>query len=176
MSNQAKDWQKGYYTILVDGKTLVVSKKVKTGKNEYGFPTYKHVTATSQCAPEDEFSLSMGVALAMDRLNKKLSEEFDGIKVGDKVRIKDCVLSYTTYVDWITKNVDDVKLVTCYAYESMPRADETTYVVKAIAPWGTDKNDPMLAFVQRYFVFNGKIDTNQPCYLIDIDGLEKIYG
>lgn len=175
MSNQAKDWQEGVYTIRAEGKIVTVTKKVKTEENRFG-PIYKAVTATARCAPEDEFDLTVGVSLAMNRLNKKLSEELDGIKVGDKVKIKDEGLSYTTYVDWIAKNVDDVKLVTCYAYESMPCADETTYVVKAIAPWGTNENGPMLAFVQRYFVFNGKIDTNQPCYLIDIDGLEKIYG
>ena len=172
MSNQAKDWQKGYYTILVDGKTLVVSKKVKTGKNEYGFPTYKHVTATSQCAPEDDFSLSMGVALAMDRLSKKLDK--DKIEVGDKVKIKDYSLSYTTYVDWIAKNVDNVKLAACYAYETIPEQDDTEYMVKAIAPW-RNEDSPKLAYVQRYFVhYNGKISDSEPCFLMCIDGLEKV--
>lgn len=26
MSNQAKNWQEGYYTVLVDGKIIAVSK------------------------------------------------------------------------------------------------------------------------------------------------------
>lgn len=87
MSNKAKDWQQGYYTVFVDGKTIAVSKKVEAGKNELGFPTYKAVTATSQCSPEDEFSLSMGVALAMDRLNEKIKPK--DIQVGDTVKIID---------------------------------------------------------------------------------------
>lgn len=174
MSNLAKDWQEGYYTVLVDGKTVVVSKKVKVGKNELGFPTYKHVTATSQCAPEDEFSLSMGVALAMDRLSKELDK--DKIEVGDKVKIKNCGLSYTTYASWIKKNIDDVGLATCFVYGKIPYEDGAVYVVKAIAPWSIKYEDgKMLAYVQKYFVFsNGKVDDNEPCYLISLDGLEKV--
>ena len=176
MSNQAKDWQKGYYTILVDGKTLVVSKKVKTGKNEHGFPTYKYVTATSQCAPEDDFSLSMGVALAMDRLSKELDK--DKIEVGDMVKIKNFSLSYITYASWIKKNINNVGLAACYVYGQTPKLDETEYIVKAIAPWyvgqGIDEGK-MLAYIQRYYKFNnGKVDDNQPCYLMRIDGLEKV--
>lgn len=175
MSNLAKDWQKGYYTVLVDGKTIAVSKKIEIGKNEIGYPTYKHVTATSQCAPEDEFSLSMGVALAIDRLNKELGK--DKIEVGDKVRIKNACLSYTAYVRWIKKNIDDVGLAACFAYEQVPKADGTEYIVKAIAPWGTEYvGGKMLAYVQKYFVFNnGKVDDNESCYLMAINGLEKIY-
>lgn len=176
MSNQAKDWQKGYYTVLVDGKTIAVSKKVKIGENELGFPTFKTVTATSQCAPEDEFSLSMGVALAMDRLNKELGK--DKIEVGDKVKIKNYGLSYTTYSRWIKKNIDDVGLAACYVFGQTPKLDETEYIVKAIAPWcvaqDKDKGE-MLAYIQRYYKFNsGRTDDNQPCYLIRINGLEKV--
>ena len=176
MSNQAKDWQKGYYTVLVDGKTIAVQKKVKTGMDSCGFPTFKTVIGTAQCAPEDEFSLSMGVALAMDRLNKQLSEANDKtIKVGDKVKIKNCGLSYTTYVNWIVKNVGNVKLATCYAYATIPEQDDTEYIVKAIAPWGNE-DSPKLAYVQRYFVYyNGKISDSEPCFLMRIDGLEKVY-
>lgn len=169
MSNQAKDWQKGYYTVLVDGKTIAVSKKVKTGKNELGFPTFKTVTATAQCSPEDEFSLSMGVALAMDRLSKELGK--DKIEVGDKVRIKNNSLSYTTYASWIKKNIDDVGLAACFVYGQIPYEDDAVYVVKAIAPWDTNTEynvNKMLAYVQKCFAFN------EPCYLIGVDGLEKV--
>lgn len=172
MSNQAKDWQKGYYTILVDGKTIAVSKKVKTGKNELGFPTYKHVTVTTQCAPEDEFNLSMGVALAMDRLSKELDK--GKIEVGDKVKIKSCDQSYTTYVSWIKKNINDVGLAACYSFGQIPKEDDTVYIVKAIAPW-SNSVDEKLAYVQRYFKFsNGGISDNEFCYLMCTDGLEKV--
>lgn len=174
MSNQAKDWQKGYYTALVDGKTIAVSKKVKIGKNELGFPTYKYVTATARCSPEDEFSLSMGFALAMDRLNKELSK--NKIEVGDKVKIKDADLCYLTYIDWIKKNIDDVGLAACFAFNQPLKADETEYIVKTIAPWGIEhEEDKMLAYVQKYFVYSGgEVNDHEACYLIEVDGLEKV--
>lgn len=174
MGNLAKDWQKGYYTVLVDGKTIAVSKKVKTGKNELGFPTYKYITATARCAPEDEFSLSMGVALATDRLNKELGK--DKIEVGDKVKIKDADLCYLIYIDWIKKNIDDVGLAACFAFNQLPETDETEYIVKAIAPWGIKhEKGKMLAYVQKYFVYSGgEVNDHEACYLIEVDGLEKV--
>lgn len=174
MSNLAKDWQEGFYSVVVEGKTIAVSKNVKTGKNEHGFHTYKPVTVTSRCAPEDEFSLSMGVALAMDRLSKELGK--DKIEVGDKVKIVDSGLSYPTYASWIKKNIDDVGLATCFAYGQIPYDDDAIYVVKAIGPWNIKREEgKMLVYVQKYFVFsNGKVDDNESCYLISVDGLEKV--
>lgn len=173
MSNKAKDWQNGEYTIRVQGKRVEASAVLNVSKN--GCLAFKRYSATAHCAPEDEFSLSIGVALAMDRLSKQLNE---GIKVGDKVKIKDYGLSYTTYVDWIKKNVNDIGLAACYAYETIPENGDTVYVVKAIAPWGTkyeEDKGKMLAYIQEYFVYNGKVGTNQPCYLMRVDGLEKVY-
>ena len=121
----------------------------------------------------------MGVALAMDRLNKQLAEVNDKtIKVGDKVKIKDYGKSYTTYVSWIKQNIDDVGLVACYSYGQIPEADDTVYVVKTIAPWNAKYNRSDvkdLAYIQRYFKFyDGRASTNEPCYLMSIDGLEKV--
>lgn len=177
MSNQAKDWQEGAYTIHVRGNSIRAEKVYK--EEVGGLTRYKKSSATAKCDPEDEFSLSMGVALAMDRLNKQLGEERGGIKVGDRVKIKDEGLSYTTYTDWIKENIDDVGLATCYAYCQIPEANDTVYMVKTIAPWGNkyqkDK-DKKLAYIQQYFKFsNGKISHNEVCYLMRIDGLEKVY-
>lgn len=178
MSNQAKDWQEGEYYVRVDGKTVTVNKKKYDGMGKYG-PLYKSFTVTAKCAPEDEFNLSMGVALAMDRLNKQLSKELDGIKVGDKVKIKNGGLSYTTYTNWIKKNIDSVSLAACYAYSQIPEANNTVYVVKAIAPWNTkyeENKDKKLVYIQSYFRFqDGKVSDNEVCYLMRIDGLEKVY-
>lgn len=177
MSNLAKDWQEGAYTIHVEGKFVEASKVYKEKVN--GCTCYKKSFAQAKCAPEDEFSLSIGVALAMDRLNKQLAEANDKtIKVGDKVKIKDYGKSYTTYATWIKKNIDDVGLVACYCYGQIPEADDTVYVVKTIAPWDAkyDKSNVKdLAYVQCYFKFHdGRVSTNEPCYLMSIDGLEKV--
>lgn len=174
MSNQAKDWQEGSYTVLVEGKHILVQKRVEIGKNSYGLPISKTMTAHACCSPEDEFSLSMGVALAMDRLSKELGK--DKIEVGDKVKIKNSGLSYSTYLRWIKKNLDNVELAACFVYGQRPKVDETEYIVKAIAPWDVEHGgDKMLAYVQKYFVYNnGKVDDNEPCYLIAVEGLEKV--
>lgn len=164
MSNLAKDWQEGQYTVLVDGKTITVSKKIKTGKNEQGFLTSKTVTATSQCAPEDEFSLSMGVALAMDRLNKELGK--DKIEVGDKVKIKDISKVYPTYISWLTKNLYGVGDIARYAYGCRPFLDEF-YRILVIAPYSLD-NNKKLAYIEPFE------SVTKPCYLIEVDGLEKV--
>lgn len=172
MSNQAKDWQKGAYTIHVEGNS-VEAIKVYAEKIDGGI-RFKKKLAKAKCAPEDVFSLSTGVMLAMDRLNKELDK--DKIEVGDKVKIKNHSLSYTTYASWIKKNIDDVGLATCFVYGKIPYEDGAVYVVKAIAPWNIEYEDgKMLAYVQKYFVFsNGKVDDNEPCYLISLDGLEKV--
>ena len=169
MSNQAKDWQEGSYTVCVRGNFVEASKVYK--ERVGSLTRYKKSSAIAKCDPEDEFSLSMGVALAMDRLSKELGK--GKISVGDKVKIKDSDLSYITYVSWIAENVNDIKLAACYDYEAIPKTDGEEYVVKAIAPWKNGSNN-MLAYIQRYYVYySGKISDNQPCYLMRIDGLEK---
>ena len=172
MSNLAKSWQEGSYTVRVTGN-LVEASKVYKGEVD-GHICYKKSSAQAKCDPEDEFSLSMGVALAMDRLNKELGK--DKIEVGDKVKIKDNGLSYTTYASWIKKNINDVGLAAYFAYGQIPNEDDTVYVVKAIAPFGTwyDVNK-MLVYVQEYFVYSdGKVSDDEACYLIEVDGLEKV--
>lgn len=112
----------------------------------------------------------------MDRLNKELSK--GKIEVGDKVKIKNSGLSYSTYTTWINKNINNVGLAACYVYGQIPKLDETEYIVKAIAPWyvGQGKDEgTMLVYIQRYYKFiDGKVSDNEPCYLIRIDGLEKV--
>lgn len=167
MSNLAKDWQEGSYTVRVTGNLVEASKVYKDTVN--GHICYKKSSAQAKCNPDDEFSLSMGVALAMDRLNKELGK--GKIEVGDKVKIKDRLLSYATYASWIKKNIDDVGLAACFVYGQIPYEDDAVYVVKAIAPWDTNTEynvNKMLAYVQKCFAFN------EPCYLIEVDGLEKV--
>nr|DAW16734.1 MAG TPA: hypothetical protein [Caudoviricetes sp.] len=176
MSNLAKDWQEGEYSVRVEGNTVTVGTiRYEKMKGPYGnYLGDKKIIATAKCDPEDEFNLSMGVALAMDRLNKELSK--GKIEVGDKVKIVSNGLSYLTYTRWIEKNINNVGLVACFAYGQIPYEDDAVYVVKAIAPWGVEYDEnKMLAYVQKYFVFsNGKVDDNEPCYLIEVDGLEKV--
>ena len=171
MSNLAKNWQEGCYIVYVKGNSVTAMKDYggKCGSRTY----FGRKSAEARCDPKDEFSLSMGVALAMDRLNKELGK--DKIEVGDKVKIVSKGFVYTTYVGWIADNVPDPCMVACFAYDQIPNEDDTVYVVKAVAPHGGVWNTKKLAYVQKYFeYYSGTVDTNQPCYLINVNGLEKV--
>lgn len=172
MSNLAKDWQEGEYSVRVEGNTVTVGTiRYEKMKGLYGnYLGDKKIIATAKCDPEDEFSLSMGVALAMDRLNKKLGE--NKIEVGDKVKIVTNGRVYSTYADWVVENVHDPRMVARFAYGQVPNEDDTVYVVKAIAPNGM--TGMKLAYIQRYFNYSDVISKQQSCYLIRIDGLEKV--
>lgn len=164
MNNLAKDWQEGSYTVRVTGNLVEASKVYKDTVD--GHICYKKSSAQAKCDPEDEFSLSMGVALAMDRLNKQLAEANNKtIEVGDKVKIKDADLIYDVYVTWVIKNVHDITEVARYAYRSNPNINRA-YKVIAIAPHSA-KDRKNLAYIE-------EIDSVFPsCYLINVDGLEK---
>lgn len=162
MSNLAKDWQEGSYTVRVIGN-LVEASKVYKDKVD-GHICYKKSSAQAKCDPEDEFSLSMGVALAMDRLNKELGK--DKIEVGDKVKIKDAGLIYDGYVAWVIKNIHDIKEVARYAYCGNPDTNYS-YEVIAIAPHSVESEEN-IAYIKK---IDGLLS---PCYLIRIDGLEKV--
>lgn len=162
MSNLAKDWQEGSYTVCVTGNLVEASKVHKNTVD--GYVCYKKSSAQAKCDPEDEFSLSMGVALAMDRLSKELGK--DKIEVGDRVKIKNANLIYDVYATWVIKNVHDITEVARYAYRSDPDTN-CAYKIIAIAPHSA-KDRENLAYIE-------EIDSVfSPCYLINVDGLEKV--
>lgn len=162
MSNLAKDWQEGSYIVYVRGNSVTAMKDYG---GKYGSRTcFGRKSAQAKCDPEDEFSLSMGVALAMDRLNKELGK--DKIEVGDKVKIKDIGKVYPTYISWLTENVCSVGNIARYAYGSRPFLNEF-YRVLVIAPHTID-NNKKLAYIEPVK------SITKPCYLIGVDGLEKV--
>lgn len=172
MSNLAKSWQKGDYILRVEGNSVEAIKVYSERINGHVYCNRK--VAVARCDPKDEFSLSVGVALAMDRLNKELGK--NEIEVGDKVKIVDSGKVYTTNINWIEKNIKDVRLAACFVYGQLPKADGIEYIVKAVAPWDVEhRRGKMLAYVQEYFAHeNGEACDDGACYLIGIDGLETV--
>ena len=167
MSNLAKDWQEGGYTVRVKDGEVEVST-IRTVTKTYltcATDVHKKYVATARCAPEDEFSLSMGVALAMDRLSKELGK--DKIEVGDKVKIKNCSKVYPVYVSWLRENLCDIDDIARYAYGVRPYVSDDYYKVLVIAPY-TPNSDKKLAYIKEIG------NTHFPCYLIEVDGLEKV--
>ena len=161
MSNQAKDWQEGSYIVCVRDNSVEASKvyKEKVGS----LTRYKKSSAQAKCDPEDEFSLSMGVALAMDRLNKELGK--NKIEVGDIVAVRYGNLVNICGSDWVLKNIKDPELLVKYVYGGFLE-NGGKYKVITIAKDNLNPNVTM-AYIQ-------SLDGFEDCYVINILGLEKV--
>lgn len=171
MSNLAKDWQKGTYTIRVKDN-LVEIDTIRPIKKETSFGSctlQKRYVGTARCAPEDEFSLSMGVALAMDRLNKQLESANKEIKVGDRVQIVSPDKAYTTFTSWVARHVHDGTMVAMYKYNCMPDIGIVGKVI-AVAPHDNDKSKTLLYIEQNHLY--GVIHPG--CWLMDSEGVKKL--
>ena len=145
----------GTYTLTIEGKTISITDS--SGR-----------TKTANCAPDDTFNLGEGVNLAMSRLHDKT------IHVGDIVKVVCPGRCYTTYVDWIERNVRTIREAILYRYDECIEAGGK-YRVLYMAEHSEFRADNVLCYVQKYDVFpNGRIDDYAPCYLINIKGVEKI--
>ena len=145
----------GTYTLTIEGKTISITDS--SGH-----------TKTANCAPDDTFNLGEGVNLAMNRLHDKT------ICVGDIVKVTRPGQCYTTYVGWIERNVKSIREAALYRYyESIETGGR--YRVLYMAEHGGNFDDGVLCYVQKYVVYPGaETDELAPCYLINIEGVEKI--
>ena len=144
----------GTYTLTIEGKTVTITDE--DGR-----------TRTANCAPDDTFNLGDGVNLAMSRLHDKT------IRVGDIVKVTRPGQCYSTYVEWIECNVKSVREAALYRYDGSIKTS-SHYKVLHIADHGKSA-DGDLCYVQEYVVYdNGEIEDYAPCYLINIEGVEKI--
>lgn len=166
MSNQAKKWQEGNYSVRVSGKTVTVST-MRFDKGSYLGD--REIIATAKCAPEDEFSLSMGVALAMDRLNEQLESANKEIKVGDRVQIVSPDKAYTAFTSWVTRHVHNGTMVAMYKYECVPGNGIVGKVI-AVAPHDNDKRKTLLYIEQTHFYGF----SHPGCWLMDFEGVKKL--
>ncbi len=83
------------------------------------------------------------------------------IKVGDTVKVVDKGFCFTTYSDWVVKNISDAKHVAKYCYGECVE-DGMTGTVVAIADHSS-KPGKLLVYFETYC----------GCYLIGIEGLKK---
>ena len=145
----------GTYTLTIEGKTITITDS--SGH-----------TKTANCAPDDTFNLGEGVNLAMNRLHDKT------IRVGDIVTVTRPGQCYTTYIGWLEHNVKSIREAALYKYyESIETGGR--YRVLYVAKHGKGSADTVLCYVQKYEVYyNGEINEDAPCYLINIKGVEKI--
>lgn len=164
MSNKAKKWQEGTYTVSVCGSSIAIAKRVKVNEDKLGFPVYKNVIGLAQCCPEDEFDLVTGLNLAMDRVNEKIKPK--NIQVGDTVKIIDSSKCYTTLKEWVAKNVTDITKAIKYAYSCVPDETELAKTFKVLYTT-TDIFNNKLVYVESEFL-------EKACYLINVKGLKKV--
>ena len=144
----------GTYTLAIEGKTITITDE--NGR-----------TRTANCAPDDTFNLGKGVDIAMSRLHDKT------IRVGDIVKVTRPGQCYTTCANWIERNVKSIREAALYRYNESIEKDRH-YKVLHIADHGMN-TDGDLCYVQEYVVYdNGEIEEYAPCYLINIEGVEKI--
>ena len=147
----------GTYTLTIEGKTISITDS--SGH-----------TKTANCAPDDTFNLGEGVNLAMNRLHDKT------IRVGDIVKVTRPGQCYTTYVGWIERNVKSIREAALYRYNESIEADgkyRVLYVAKHGAKRSRRYGDRILCYIQECNAYGG-IDDCAPCYLINIEGVEKI--
>lgn len=171
MSNQAKDWQTGRYTVRVGSNYVEVDTIRPPEKGDARCPciAQRRYIATAHCAPEDEFSLSMGIALAMDRLNKQLESENKEIKVGDRVQIVSSDKAYTTFTSWVTRHVHDGTMVAMYKYNCVPSNGIVGKVI-AVAPHDNDKSKTLL-YIEQNHPYG---DIHPGCWLMGFEGVKKL--
>lgn len=171
MSNLAKDLQEGCYIVYVKNEEVEVSAIRPVTKNYLSCVSdvHKKYVATARCAPEDEFSLSMGVALAMDKLNKQLESENKEIKVGDRVQIVSSNKAYTAFSTWVARHVHDGTMVAMYKYKCVPSNGIVGKVI-AVAPHDNNKRKTLL-YIEQNHPYN---DIHPGCWLMDSEGVRKL--
>lgn len=163
MSNQAKDWQEGEYTIRVKGNSVQVSKICKDVI--HGVICYKQKSAHSRCDPQNEFDLVEGVTIAMKRLKQYITPR---IVEGDMVKIKNDDYIYSNYDAWVTEqlfNGLEPGYAIRFRYNDYEPDLQCKYKVIKIAPH-LDGPDYNLVLIES--------DTpTKRCYVISLRGLEK---
>lgn len=85
-----------------------------------------------------------------------------GFKVGNYVIVKDNGASYTTYTEWLVKNIVDVNYIAYFCFGEEPK-EGRTYRIVMVAPHCNGDNDNILYLIQ-------DIKT-RACYIIGEEGL-----
>lgn len=154
------------YTPTTPNQSIhITTDGMKTyGVMKCGNKVVKRVEA--KCHEDDEFSFETGAKIVMDRLfddeNEKKIENDSTINVGDKVKIIDGGKAYTTYTEWVMQNCPEKAVY--YRY-NVYEANGIVGTVIKIAPHMI--TDIPLCYVET---------ESNACYLIGIEGLEKVIG
>ena len=137
---------------------------------------YDSYVGEAICHEDDTFDVSTGIAVAYTRaykskmeFDKKQKEELakKEIKIGDTVKVINPGENYSSYLEWVYKNVKDFNLVKNYAYNdfllsSFERdAKFTVKILGEISKFGTK-----VAYIQN--------NNSKKCRLINLSAIEKV--
>ena len=93
-------------------------------------------------------------------------EEKEEIKVGDKVKVIDYGLFFDEYYSWVKENINNRELKLKFDYGNVLSNGTICEVLHINKHNGSYNTDETLAYIQDI--------KNKRCYLIDVNGLEKI--
>ena len=93
-------------------------------------------------------------------------EEKEEIKVGDKVKVINNGYCFDEYYDWVKENINNRELKLKFDYGNVLSNGTICEVLHINKHNGSYNTDDILAYIQDM--------ENKRCYLINIEGLEKI--
>ena len=108
-----------------------------------------------------------GINLCLERIADKKREKPKRICVGDRVKVVNPEKAYINCIDWVGINCNSVKDAAAYRKGNKP-AENMIGEVLHIAPY-SGNSDHMLAYIRVGAPFD-----LYDCYLIAVDGLERV--
>lgn len=145
----------GEYRLVINGRKMRV-EKLDDGEK-----------ARATCHKLDNWNMVDGINLCLERIADKKRENKKTICVGDRVKVVNPEKAYVNYIDWVGRNCNSAKDAAAYRKGNKP-AENMIGEVLHIAPY-SGKFDHMLAYIRVGAPFDF-----YDCYLIDVDGLERV--
>ena len=152
---EAPKWMEGEYTLKVHGRKITIERL----SHDDDAPTKSHAT----CHKDDQFDIGEGAKVALDRLKEKKEEK---LKVGDRVKIVNAGISYSTLDDI------DPKFAIRYRYGCVPNDGK----IGRIVGWYSDNIVYVEIHNDRYLgnpYFSG-LNLPDGIYAMGIKALKKV--
>lgn len=147
------------------GKIVITTDgEITTAKlYQHGEPTRK---AVAKCSPEDTFDFAIGAKLALARLIDAVNNP--PIQVGDTVRVVNTGKCWSQNAGWVAKHIADKSLVAKYAY-----GRGLGYFAGLIEHPGIFR---VLCIADGWAFIQRTDGDGASCYLVGLDGLERVGG
>lgn len=169
------DLKNGMVVELADGsRALVINDSLVFEDGYQGLSVYKDDLTTNKHF-NDTFQINKVFKSKLYNLSNVLlddltliweREEKEELKVGDKVKVIDYGLFFDKYYSWVKENINNRELKLKFDYGNVLSNGTICEVLHINKHNGSYNTDETLAYIQDI--------KNKRCYLIDVNGLEKI--